>query len=80
MEHVAFKRLPKKLNICFQLWLAFGGTPSSPYYDLDNVMIEMKERGFNCIRMDSGAGLIHDIHGNLREPFYIDKKVKYGKF
>ena len=80
MEHLAFKRLPKKLNVCFQLWLAFGGTPFSPYYDIDNVMIEHKKRGFNCIRIDSCAGLIHDINGNLREPFYIDEKVKYGKF
>lgn len=30
---------------------------NSPYYDIDKAMREHTERGFNCIRIDSGTGL-----------------------
>lgn len=80
MNHPALKRLPKKLTICFELWLPYGGTPYSPYYDIEKVMIEHKERGFNCIRMDSGAGLTHDINGNRRGPFTVADKLGFGKY
>jgi len=60
------------LTISFPLWLIYGTKGAfSPYYDIDPVMLEHTERGFNCIRIDSGAGLIHDLNGQLREPFDI---------
>lgn len=62
--------LPSKFTISFPLWLLYG-TKNSPYYDIDRVIREHVERGFNCIRIDSGAGLIHDRDGKLREPFDI---------
>lgn len=70
--HEAFKRLPKKLTISFPLWLIYGTKgENSPYYDIDKVMKEHAERGFNCVRIDSGAGLIHNIKGELRGDFYV---------
>ena len=73
IKHPAFRKLPPRLTISFPLWLIYGTRGEySPYYDIDRVMREHVERGFNCIRIDSGAGLIHDLDGNLREPFVID--------
>ena len=72
MNGELFDRLPSKLTISFPLWLIYGTKGEySPYYDIDRVVREHVERGFNCIRIDSGAGLIHDLNGNLRPPFDI---------
>ena len=72
MLHEKNNALPSRLTISFPLWLIYGTKGEySPYYDIDKVIREHKERGFNCIRIDSGAGLIHDLEGNLREPFDI---------
>ena len=69
MNHSSFARLPKRLTISFPLWLIYGTSGEfSPYYDIDKAMREHAERGFNCIRIDSGAGL---IHSSLRKPFDI---------
>ena len=71
--------LPAKLAISFPIWLIYGTKGAySPYYDIEKVIREHKERGFNCIRIDSGAGLIHDLEGNLREPFDIGDM--FGQF
>lgn len=72
MSHPTFEKLPERLTISFPLWLIYGTKGKySPYYDIDRVMREHAERGFNCIRIDSGAGLVHDIEGNPRPPFDI---------
>ena len=64
--------LPKRLTISFPLWLIYGTKGEySPYYDIEKVLREHAERGFNCIRIDSGAGLTHDQNGNRRPPFEI---------
>lgn len=70
--------LPKRLTISFPIWLLYGTEPNSPYYDLDKLMLEHKERGFNCIRFDDGAGLIHDRQGNPIKPFLMRRM--FGKF
>ena len=58
MSHPAFGRLPERLTVSFPLWLIYGAKgDSSPYYDIDKVMREHAERGFNCIRIDSGEGV-----------------------
>ena len=36
-------------------------------------MAELKERGFNCVRVDSGAGLCHDADGRPRGPVALLK-------
>ena len=72
MKQGKFDFLPSRLTISFPLWLIYGTKGEySPYYDIEKVIREHKERGFNCIRIDSGAGLIHDLDGNLRQPFDI---------
>lgn len=67
-NHPAFARLPKRLAISFPLWGIFGtqGAQAPAFNDLDRFVREHKERGFNCIRLDSGAGFVHDINGNRR--------------
>ena len=70
--HKRFEKLPKRLTISFPLWLIYG-TPGeySPYYDIEKAIIEHVERGFNCIRIDGGAGVMHDINGKPRKPFVL---------
>ncbi len=78
-NHSAFEKLPRKLTICFDLWTLYATKGNnSPYYDLDKFMLEHVERGFNCIRIDGGAGLIHDLNGNLRDKFYVSDM--FGKY
>lgn len=64
-RHPAFERLPKRLTISFPIWGLYD-TPgeNAAYKDMDKFVLEHKERGFNCIRLDDGAGLIHDLEGN----------------
>ncbi len=65
-------KLPKRLTISFPLWTIYATKGEySPYYDIEKLIIENVERGFNCIRIDDGAGLIHDINGNRLAPFDI---------
>ena len=41
-------------------------------------MGEIAERGFNCIRIDDGAGLLWDKDGNVREDVLISSP--FGKY
>ena len=65
------KKFPKRLTISFPLFMIYA-TPgeNSPFYDIDRLMLETKERGFNTIRIDSGIGFNHDLDGKLRGKFY----------
>ncbi len=67
------KHLPEKLTIAFPIWLLYGVEEGHVYQDIDKVMREHKERGFNCLRFDDGAGLIHDVDGNELPPFMLRK-------
>jgi hypothetical protein len=58
--------LPKRLTISFPIWGLYDTESGGVYRDIDRMMIEHKERGFNCIRLDDGAGLMHDLAGNPR--------------
>ena len=70
--HKRFSELPKRLTVSFPLWLIYGTKGGfSPYYDIDRAVREHAERGFNCMRIDGGAGLIHDQNGEPREPFVM---------
>jgi len=62
--------LPKRLTISFVIWGLFD-TGSGPYSDIDRMVSEHVERGFNCIRLEDGAGLTHDIDGNRRGPVFL---------
>ena len=53
-----------KLTISFSLWGIFDTGETCVYHDWDKLMKEYVERGFNCIRLESGAGLLTDLNGN----------------
>jgi hypothetical protein len=55
-----------RLAISFWIWGVFDTKSNAYYHDLDSRMVELKERGFNCIRLESGAGLCHDKAGQPR--------------
>lgn len=57
--------LPERLAICFYTWAWIF---EDAYADLDRALRETKERGFNCVRIDTGALLTHDQAGNRRGP------------
>ena len=69
--------LPKKLTISFPIWGLYD-TGNGTYHDIDKMMREHVERGFNCMRIDDGAGLMHDINGNPRGPVYFGRG--FGEF
>ena len=69
--------LPKKLTISFPIWGLFD-TGNGYYHDLDKMMIDHRERGFNCMRIDDGAGLMHDINGKARGAVYFGRG--FGEF
>ena len=70
--------LPKRLTIAFIIWGLMDTSPEGRYHDLDQVVKECVERGFNCIRLEDGAGLTHDLDGNRRPP--ADILRPYGEF
>lgn len=52
-----------RLAISFWIWGLFDTVPNGFFDDLEGRIVELRERGFNCIRLESGAGLCHDRHG-----------------
>ena len=70
-ENVLFSQKPDKLTISFWIWGPWGDV----YEDYDLRMRELSERGFNCIRTESGAGLVCNTKGeprgvvNINNPF-----------
>ncbi len=61
-------RLPERLSILFPIWFLMDTPPGGAYRDIDRCVRETAERGFNCIRCESGAGLIFDRDGKPRGP------------
>ena len=58
------EHLPKKLTISFWTWNYFQGAGKGDiYHDLEKRIIELKERGFNTIRIDAGIGLCYGKNG-----------------
>lgn len=71
--------MPDKLTIAFVLWALFDTAgKTAKYHDIDKMVREHVERGFNCIRIDCGAGLTHDLNGNPRGEIDIDSC--YGEY
>ena len=63
----------EKLTICFIPWVLF--------YKDDNyakIMKEVKERGFNCIRIEYGASFLWDKDGNERKNVAV--KSPFGEY
>ena len=64
-----FAGQPDHLAICFWMWALFNSVSDEDYPAFcEKVMLEIRARGFNCVRMDDGAGLICDVDGNPRGP------------
>ena len=55
-----------RLAISFWIWGLFDTAPNGFFDDLEGRVVELKERGFNCIRLEGGAGLCHDREGMPR--------------
>ncbi len=70
--------LPRRLTISFPIWGLEDTAPSGAYHDLDRFVREHVERGFNCIRLESGAGLTHDLDGNRLPPAQLN--APFGKY
>ena len=77
-NHAAISRLPERLTISFPIWGLYDIDGKGCYADIDKMMREHKERGFNCIRLDDGAGLMHDFSGNPRGK--IKMGYAFGKY
>lgn len=65
-----------KLTISYAAWTMFSEDD-----DYDKIMAETAERGFNCIRIEDGAGLLWDSEGNVRNDVLISPPFgKYTEF
>jgi len=64
------EHLPKRLTISFPIWGLYDSGEGGAYHDYDRMMKEHVQRGFNCIRLDDGAGLMHTEDGTPRGPIF----------
>ncbi len=65
-DHLNPGEMPDRLTISFWIFYYLNRGRDGAYRDLERCFAELKERGFNTIRVDSGAGLCHDAAGNPR--------------
>ena len=63
----------EKLTICFHPWMLYFQND-----DYETAMDEIADRGFNCIRIDDGAGLLWDGEGKTRHSVAISPP--FGSF
>ena len=63
----------ERLTICFHPWMLFSKND-----DYEKIVSEIAQRGFNCIRLEDGAGLIWDSNGKIRDCVQI--KNPFGKY
>ena len=55
-----------RLAISFWIWALWDTGTNGFFNDLELRMTELVERGFNCIRIEGGAGITHDVNGRPR--------------
>ena len=55
-----------RLTICYNAWMMF-----SEDTDYHKSILEVKDRGFNCIRLEDFAGMLWDADGNERRHLKI---------
>jgi len=59
--------LPRRLSICYYGWQWITtALPDEAFGNLDQVVKDTKERGFNCIRAEMGLNWIFDLQGQRR--------------
>lgn len=78
MKTVIPSHLPEHLTISFVIWGLFDPPEGGVYHDLEKMVDEHIERGFNCIRLEDGAGFTHFPDGTRRPP--VDFTAPFGKF
>lgn len=57
---------PNRITICYNAWMMFSEST-----DYHKSILEVKERGFNCIRLEDFAGMLWDADGNERRDLKI---------
>ena len=61
--------LPSKLSISSWIWnWIIAATPGEPYDDLERCVLELKERGFNAVRLEAGLNWAFKLDGQPRGP------------
>ena len=66
----------ERLTICYNAWMIFNEDD-----DYDEQVRQIAERGFNCIRLEYGAGLLWDAEGKVRDGVLVCSPFgKYTKF
>lgn len=64
--------MSEKYAICFTLFALYATDPDNPYADLDSALRSIRDRGFNTIRLDSGAGCFSLPSGEPRpQPVWV---------
>lgn len=59
--------LPRKLSINLWVWnWIVAATPGEPYDDLERCVLELKQRGFNTIRVETGLNWAFRLDGRPR--------------
>jgi len=66
------------LTMSFSIWGLFDVGEGGVYHDWDALMAQYVERGFNCIRLESGQGLLTDVEGNPIEELKFH--APFGKY
>jgi hypothetical protein len=56
----------ERLAISFWIWALWDTGPNRIVNDLEVRVAEAVERGFNCFRIEGGAGITHDAQGRPR--------------
>jgi len=56
----------ERLAISFWIWALWDTGMHGFFNDLELRITELVERGFNCIRIEGGAGITHDAAGKPR--------------
>ena len=61
--------LPRKLSIDCWIWSwIVSATPGEPYDDLERCIVELKGRGFNAVRVETGLNWAFGLDGRPRGP------------
>jgi len=69
--------LPRRLTISFWLWNYFyGSRKGDVFHDLEQRFVELRDRGFNTIRVDAGVGLYHSPEGKPRGAIMLQQPFK----
>ena len=67
--------LPDRLSICYYGWdWITAALPAEAFGDLERALVQSKERGYNCVRVETGLNWMFDPQGKRRG------KIKFGRW